>query len=135
MSQSTQSTQTAPRIERSEFEKRRSDLRAQIVAHDLDGVLVVSRGANGVDWGADVLYLANHYSAFPQVADAPGIWSGRGFSGMVMPAAEDGTLVVDIPDWRDDLVAIDDVRVELDMWSGFVRALRDRGLGSGRVGI
>ncbi len=38
----------------------------------LDGVLVVSRGANGADWGGDVVYLTNHYSAFPQIPDRPG---------------------------------------------------------------
>ena len=49
-----------------------------------------------------------------------------------MPAGEDGTLVFEIPDWREDLVAIDDVRVSLDLWAGLADALRRRGLGSAR---
>jgi Xaa-Pro aminopeptidase len=53
----------------------------------------------------------------------------------VMPAHEDGTLVVEIPDWRRDLVAIDDVHVALDLWAGLAAALRERGLGAGHVGL
>ncbi|MEA2279304.1 MAG: Xaa-Pro dipeptidase [Solirubrobacteraceae bacterium] len=125
----------APAIPAAEYAERRRRLRELAAERGLDGVLVVSRGANGADWGADVLYLSNHYSAFPQIPDRPGQWSGRGHSGLVMPADEDGTLVVEIPDWRRDLVAIDDVRVELDLWGGLAGALRDRGLAAGHVGL
>jgi Xaa-Pro aminopeptidase len=118
-----------------EYAERRTRLRELTAERGLDGLLVVSRGANGADWGADVVYLANHYSAFPQIPDRPGKWSGRGHSGIVMPANEDGTLVVEIPDWREDLVHIDDVRVALDLWGGLAATLRDRGLASGRVGL
>jgi Xaa-Pro aminopeptidase len=122
-------------IPAAEYARRREELRALARERDLDGVLVVSRGANGADWGADVLYLTNHYSAFPQNPDLAGHWSGRGHSGLVMPADEDGTLVVDNPEWREDLVQVDDVRVSLDLWSALVEALQDRGLGEGRVGL
>ena len=122
-------------IPAAEYAERRARLRELAAERGLDGVLVVSRGANGADWGGDVLYLTNHYSAFPQIPDRPGKWTGRGFAGVVMPASEDGTLVVEIPDWREDLVHIDDVRVELDLWAGLARALRDRGLGEGKVGL
>ena len=122
-------------IPREEFAARRERLRQAAADRGLDGLLVISRGANGADWGADVVYLTNHYSAFPQIPDRPGKWTGRGFSAVVMPVQEDGTLVVEIPDWREDLVAIDDVRVALDLWGGIVDALRDRGLGSGKVGL
>jgi Xaa-Pro aminopeptidase len=52
-----------------------------------------------------------------------------------MPSDTDGTLVVEVPDWRRDLVEVDDVRVELDLWDGLASALRDRGLGSAHVGL
>lgn len=126
---------TVEPIAASEYVERRARLRAAVAERGLDGLLVVSRGANGADWGADIVYLTNHYSAFPQIPDRPGQWSGRGHSGLVMPAGEEGTLVVEIPDWRRDLVAIDDVRVELDLWSGLATAIGDRGLGSGHVGL
>jgi Xaa-Pro aminopeptidase len=122
-------------IQRAEFEERRARLRERAAERGLDGVLVVSRGANGADWGGDLVYLTNHYSPFPQIPDRPPAWSGRGHGALVMPVGEDGTLVVEIPDWRHDLVAVDDVRVSLDLWAGLAATLRDRGLGSARVGL
>jgi Xaa-Pro aminopeptidase len=122
-------------ISAAECAHRRERLRALVAERGLDGVLVVSRGANGADWGADIVYLTNHYSAFPQIPDRPGRWTGRGFSGLAMPADEDGTLVVEIPDWREDLVHVSDVRVSLDLWTGLAQALRERGLASGHVGL
>jgi Xaa-Pro aminopeptidase len=122
-------------IPTSEFAERRSRLRELSAQRDLDGVLVVSRGANGPDWGGDVLYLTNHYSGFPQIPDVPPRWSGRGLSAFVMPKDEEGTLIVETPEWRPDLVVVDDVRLHLDLWAGIVSVLRDRGLASARVGI
>jgi Xaa-Pro dipeptidase len=118
-----------------EYAERRERLRALAAGRGLDGVLVISRGANGADWGADILYLTNHYSAFPQIPDRRGTWSGRGHSGLVMPTGEDGTLVVDIPDWRDDLVHAGEVRVSLDLWAGLAQTLRDRGLADAHIGL
>jgi Xaa-Pro aminopeptidase len=132
---STASATGVQPIPAQEYPRRRERLRELAGQRDLDGLLVVSRGANGADWGADVLYLTNHYSAFPQIPDRPGKWSGRGHSGLVMPVHEDGTLVVEVPDWREDLVHIDDVRVSLDLWAGLAQALADRGLAEGHVGL
>jgi Xaa-Pro aminopeptidase len=124
-----------PAIPATEYEQRRERLRELAAERDLDGVLVVSRGANGADWGADIVYLTNHYSAFPQIPDRPGRWTGRGHAGLVMPVGEDGTLVVDIPDWREDLVHVADVQTSLDLWAGLAEALRARGLDARRVGL
>lgn len=122
-------------IPRSEFADRRKELRSRLSERGLDGVLVVSRGANGADWGADVVYLTNHYSPFPQIPDLPPVWSGRGSAAVVMPVEEDASLVVEIPDWRQDLVVCDDVRFRSDLWAGVAETLGDRGLGSGRIGL
>lgn len=122
-------------IPRSEYGERRATLRERVAERGLDGALIVSRGANGADWGADVVYLSNHYSPFPQIPDRPPAWSGRGLAAIVMPADEDGTLVVEIPDWREDLVAIDDVRVALDLWAGVAEALTDRGLANANLAL
>jgi Xaa-Pro aminopeptidase len=122
-------------IPRGEFAGRRAELRRRLAERGLDGVLVVSRGANGADWGGDVVYLTNHYSPFPQIPDRPPMWSGRGSASVVMPADEDATLVVEIPDWRQDLVVCDDVRFAGDLWAGTIDALAARGLGSGKIGL
>jgi Xaa-Pro aminopeptidase len=82
------------------------------------------------------MYLTNHYSAFPGVQGTrPPRWSGRSFAAYCMPANEDGTLVSDIPDWRRDLVAVDDVHFSLDLWQGVIDTLRDRGLSAGKVAL
>ncbi len=60
----------------------------------------------------------------------PGKWSGRGHAGLVMPTGEDGTLVVEIPDWREDLVA-DRRRPGLARPLGWAR----RGAGAARAGL
>lgn len=122
-------------IPRAEFAERRAELRRRLAERSLDGVLVVSRGANGADWGADVVYLTNHYSPFPQIPDRPPMWSGRGSASVVMPADADASLVVEIPDWREDLVVCDDVRFASDLWAGTADTLKDRGLGSGKIGL
>jgi Xaa-Pro aminopeptidase len=135
MSATSQTADVVNGIPREEFAQRRAELRRRAQERGLDGLLVVSRGANGADWGADVVYLTNHYSPFPQIPDRPPAWSGRGHGVVVMPVHEDGTLVVEIPDWREDLVTIDDVRVELDLWAGAAKTLKDRGLSTGKVGL
>ena len=135
MHPATEQTRLPGGVSPAEYAARRARLRAAAAERGLDGVLVVSRGANGADWGADIVYLANHYSAFPQIPDRPGRWSGRGHAGLVMPVSEDGTLVVEIPDWREDLVAIDDVQVSLDLWAGLGQTLERRGLAHGHVGL
>lgn len=122
-------------IPRAEFGERRAELRRRLAERGLAGCLVVSRGANGADWGADVVYLTNHYSPFPQIPDRPPAWSGRGHGAVIMPADSDASLVVEIPDWRDDLVVCDDVRVSLDLWAGVAATLRDRGLGEAKIGL
>jgi Xaa-Pro aminopeptidase len=131
----TEQTRLPGGVSPAEYADRRARLRAAAAERGLDGLLVVSRGANGADWGADIVYLANHYSAFPQIPDRPGRWSGRGHAGLVMPVGEDGTLVVEIPDWREDLVPLEDVQVSLDLWAGLAQALERRGLGDAHVGL
>jgi Xaa-Pro aminopeptidase len=128
-------TEIVSGIPRAEFAHRRAKLRERVAERGFDGVLVVSRGANGADWGADIVYLTNHYSPFPQIPDRPPAWSGRGLAAFVMPTNEDGSLIVEIPDWREDLVVAEDVRVSLDLWAGTVAAMRDRGFGSGRIAL
>lgn len=101
----------------------------------LDGLLVWSRGGGSADSFADVLYLANHYSPFPLVADVPPHWSGRAHSAVLLPADGEPSLIVDHPDWRRDLVVIEDVRFTLDLPATAAELLRERGLAGGRIGL
>ena len=101
----------------------------------LEGLIVWSKGGGPVDTVADVLYLANHSSPFPLIADIPGHWIGRAQSAVVLPIAGDPTLVVDLPDWRRDLVSVEDVRFSLDLPSEVSAVLSERGLAESRLGL
>jgi Xaa-Pro aminopeptidase len=128
-------TDSPPAIEASEYQDRRRRLREAIADRGLDGALVVSRGSHGGEWGADVLYLTNHYTPFCQLPDYESLWRGRGHAVYVTRADGDDILVADIPDWRSDLVVADDVRVALDLWAGVADAVRALGLDSASLGL
>lgn len=120
---------------RSEYEERWR--RAQDAARErgLAGLVVWSKGGGPVDTVADVLYLANHSSPFPFIADIPGHWSGRAQSAVVLPVDGEPTLIVDLPDWRRDLVAVEDVRFSLDLPAQIAKVLAERGLAESEVGL
>jgi Xaa-Pro aminopeptidase len=107
----------------------------RVAEERLDGVLVWSRGGGIADSFADVLYLANHYSPFPLIADIPSQWAGRAHSAVLLPAQGEPTLIVDHPDWRRDQVAVEDVRFTLDLPQAAADLLRERGLAGGRIGL
>ncbi len=119
----------------SEYQDRWKNAQAAARERGLAGLVVWSKGGGPVDTVADVLYLANHSSPFPLIADIPGHWIGRAHSAVVLPTDGDPALVVDLPDWRRDLVPIEDVRFSLDLPSEVARVLADRGLADARLGL
>ena len=122
-------------IPHEEFAERRRKFGAMLRERDLDGALVWSKGGAALDLFGPVFYLSNHYTPFPQLADEPPSWAGRAHAGLVVTADGNATLISDIPDYRPDLVAVDDVRVSLDVPGAAADVLRERGLGSGQVGL
>lgn len=125
----------APTIEASEYELRRARLRDALAEQGYEGAIVVGRGSHGGEWGGDVLYLTNHYTPFCQLGDFEGLWRGRGHAVYITRADGPEILVVDIPDWRSDLVSAEDVRVALDLWAGVGEALRDLGLQTANLAL
>ncbi len=123
------------RAPQNEYEERWRRAQTRCRELELDGLLISSRGGGTVDSYADVLYLSNHYSPFPLIADVPGSWSGRSHSIIVLGSHDEPTLVVDMPDWRRDLVALDDVRFSLDLPSAVGAVLAGRGLTEARLGL
>jgi Xaa-Pro aminopeptidase len=120
---------------RSEYEERWRRAQAAARERALDGLMVWSKSGAPVDTHADVLYLANHYSPFPLIADIPNHWIGRAHSAVVLPLDAEPTLVVDLPDWRRDLVPVEDVRFSLDLPGEVARVLGERGLAESRLGF
>jgi Xaa-Pro aminopeptidase len=122
-------------IPASEFAQRRECVRGDAAAAGLDGLLVWSIGGSRLDGFGDVFYLTNHYSTESRTQDVPTMMSGFGHAAVVLPADGEACLLVEKPDWRHDLVAIDDVRSDDDLYQLVIDVLGERGLTEGRVGI
>lgn len=119
----------------SEVERRWHAAIAECSRRELDGLLVVSRGASSVDSYADVYYLANHYGNMGFTPDFQHYWTGRSHSAVLLSPGREPRLIVDGPDYRRDLVTVPDVRFELDFPKAAAAALEDFGLRRGRVGL
>jgi Xaa-Pro aminopeptidase len=123
------------RIPRSEYEARWQRVQQACRDEGLDAIVAVSRGGAVPDSYADVMWLANHYNAFVYCADLPRWWVGRSHPAVVIPAQGEPTLLVDIPDWNRDLVALDDVRIVFDVPKAIADVLAEKGARGGRVGF
>ncbi len=124
-----------PSIPRDEYAQRRDQVRSAAAQRGLDGVIAWSMGGSTLDRYANVFWLTNHYeigNVFPDVAP---IFTGFGQSALVLPVKGESILVVNQPDWRDDLVESDRVWVRRDLYGGVVEALAATGLDRGRVGL
>ena len=124
-----------PSIPRSEYAVRRQLVRGAAAEAGLDGVVAWSMGGSTLDRYANVFWLTNHYeigNVFPDVAP---IFTGFGQAALVLPTNGESILVVNQPDWRDDLVESDRVWVRRDLYGGVVEALASAGLDRGRVGL
>lgn len=119
----------------SEFEARWKRALAECAARELDGLVAISRGASSVDSYADVLYLSGHCGNMGFTPDFQQWWIGRSHSAVVLSTGAEPMLIVDGPDYRRDLVGIEDVRFALDFPGAVAQALRDLGLERGRVGV
>jgi Xaa-Pro aminopeptidase len=122
-------------ISQQEFADRRRRLVELAHARDLKGILVWSKGGGTVDLYGPIFYLTNHYTQFPQIADRPPWWAGRAHAALVLPAEGPPTLISDIPDYRADLVAIEDVRVGINIPGLTGEVMREKRLDSGRLGL
>jgi Xaa-Pro aminopeptidase len=118
-----------------EFRERQDRARAAAAEQGLDGLVVWSRGGGPVDMSADVVYLANHYSQQPYMADHAGIGRARSHGVLVLPVSGPSILVIDVPWWRRDLVVADDVRTGNDVIDKAVDAMRSAGLERARIGL
>src|SRR6185437_11872509 len=98
-----------PRIPRSEYGERRSRARERAGAEGFDGLLAWSMGGSTLDRYANVFYLTNHYDPGNVFPDVEGLYQGFGMAAVVLPLDGEAILVVNQPDWRQDLVECDEV--------------------------
>ena len=117
----------------SEFKERQRRALEEAVRRGFKGLLVWSRSGATYDRHMNVMYLTNYYSPFPYLPDFPPHWTGRGHSALIMPADGEPVLVVD--ETFDFEVAVEDVRVTRDVFGELVKALREKRLDKGAVGL
>lgn len=121
-------------IDRSEFLERQRRALDVTRERDLDALLVWSRGGTSVDFYGDVMYLANHHSAFPPNQDTA-LWSGRSYTGLIVPADGPVTLITDLPDYDAETTYADVVHSTLRVPQTAASVLKELGLEPGRVGL
>lgn len=124
-----------PLLPREEFLERQERARALAAERGYSALLAWSRGASTQDRYADVLYLANFYTQFPFIPDEPGKWGGRGHTALVLPVEGPARLLVDVPQYRDDLVVADEVVTSGDVVGDLERLLDDAVPSGGRIGV
>lgn len=128
-------TVNRPKIPREEYGRRRDQLREDAAAAGLDGLLSWSTGGGTLDRYANVFYLTNHYWPYTLLTDNPPTWRGWGQTILVLPVEGDAILVVDQPDWRTDLVDVEQVVFDRDLYGGSIDAIRRTGLEGKRIGL
>lgn len=124
-----------PSIPSSEFAERRARAAERARALGYRGLIVWSRGGATYDNFGDVLYLTNHYGPFPWINDKPPLWTGRSHSAVIITADGEAELCTEIPDWRQDLVHVESVHVDRNLYRGVVDAASRHGLDEGEVGL
>lgn len=124
-----------PRLPLEEYHDRWRRVQDTCRELGLDGVVVWSRTGGTFDAHWDVFYLTNHYSSFPMVAYYGNHWTGRAQPAFILPVDGDPTLVIDIPDHREDLVSVEDVRFTLNIPELVAEVVAEKGLSESRVGL
>jgi Xaa-Pro aminopeptidase len=124
-----------PSVPRAEYAERRDRARRSAAASDLDGLIAWSMGGSTLDRYSNVFWLTNHYEIGNVFPDVLPLFTGFGQAALVLPVRGESILVVNQPDWRDDLVESDRVWVRRDLYAGAVEAVRAAGLAGGRVGL
>jgi Xaa-Pro aminopeptidase len=128
-------TDRQPVIPEAEYAERRNRLADTARELGYKGLIVWSRGGGTCDNFGDVFYLTNHYASFPWINDKPPVWTGRGGAAVLIRSDGESELVVDIPDYRADLVHVDRVHVDPNVYRGVATSAKRLGLHSGQVGL
>lgn len=124
-----------PSIPVEEFAERRSRAAAKARERGFRGLIVWSRGGATYDNFGDVLYLTNHYGPFPWINDKPPLWTGRSHSAVIITADGEAELCTEITDWRQDLVHVDSVHVDRNLYRGVIDTAVKHGLDEAEIGM
>ncbi len=119
-------------IKKREIKNRISKVRKIMEKEGMNALIVIGRSF--YDRVGNLAYLSNHIPAFP-ASTFSGTVKGLGHGVLLLPLDDEPVLLVDGPDYREDLVAIDDVRIGLDMPSALKEILEEKELTEATIGI
>jgi Xaa-Pro aminopeptidase len=119
-------------IPRSEFLERQDRAREACAGRGWDALLLIGRAF--YDRPGNLAYYANHFPPFPTTV-VTGRRRGLGHGALLLPAWGPSVLLVDGPNYREDLVVADEVRVSNDLPAGLAQVLKDQGLTTAAVGL
>jgi Xaa-Pro dipeptidase len=117
-----------------EYRERVRRVRDEAVARGLDGVLAWSKGGAALDRYANVLYLTNHYSVFPDLPDQPPHWVGHANVATLVTREGETILISDVPA-DEELVVADRIVVAADVPGAVGAEIAAAGLRGRRVGL
>ncbi len=124
-----------PAFERHDYLDRQRRFAEQLGSAGLDGALVVSRGGSTFDRYAQVLYLTGHYQHYSYLPDAPGLFSGRAHTALVVSSKGATVLCLSVPEVEAHEIAAGEIRHSSDFTQTIAGALASLGLERGRVGL
>jgi Xaa-Pro aminopeptidase len=121
-----------PTIPKEEYLERMKRAREEAAKQGFDALLVISRGGGTFFGHENVFYLTGHYPTFP-VCLPPEM--GRGHAALLLPVGGEPTLMVDTNYFRKEWVAVSDVSVCPDLYTGVIESVKSSGLGQSRLGL
>ncbi len=126
---------TGPAVELHEYLDRQRRFAGALAAAGLDGALVVSRGGSTLDRYAQVLYLTGHYQHYSFLPDAPGLFSARAHTALVIASTGATVLCVSVPEIETGQIAAGDIRHSTDFVGTVAGALASLGLERAKLGL
>jgi len=121
-----------PLIGPGEIRARQQRARVLARAAGLDALLVVGRSF--YDRPGDLAYLTGHFPPFPSTVFSD-TNRGMGHGFLLLRGDGEALLLTDPRRHREDLIAVDRTVAAADLGGAVVSALREAGLGGGRVGL
>lgn len=122
-------------IDKQEFINRQQKCIEKIEDKNISGLMVWSRGGGVFDRYADVDYLANHYQQRCFLPDYMPLWSGRSHTVLFLTKNSDPVLIVSSPEYKEDLIMVDDIRYNTDFAQEIVNTIKELGMDHDDIGI
>lgn len=123
---------TSSPITRSEFLERQDRAREACASRGWQALVIVGRAF--YDRPGNLAYYTNHFPPFP-TTPVSGRMRGMGHGVLVLPVDGEPVLLIDGRSYREDLVAVEDVRANPDLPAGTAQILKDLGLTTATIGL